>query len=67
MFDIGDLIIYSAQGICHIDDICKKTYAGVTRNYYILHPVHNSKLKISTPVDNNKLTMLKLKVVCLNI
>ncbi|MDF2672478.1 MAG: CarD family transcriptional regulator [Clostridiales bacterium] len=60
MFNIGDLIIYSAQGVCHIDDICEKTYAGVTRNYYILHPMNNTKLKISTPVDNDKVAMLEL-------
>lgn len=60
MFNIGDLIIYSAQGICHIDDICEKTYLGVTRNYYILHPMGDSKLKICTPVDNDKVTMLEL-------
>lgn len=60
MFNVGDLIIYSAQGICHIDDICEKTYEGVTRNYYILHPLNNCKLKISIPVDNDKVTMLEL-------
>lgn len=60
MFNVGDLIIYSAQGICHIDDICEKTYEGVTRNYYILHPLDNCKLKISVPVDNDKVTMMEL-------
>ncbi|MFL0268692.1 CarD family transcriptional regulator [Candidatus Clostridium radicumherbarum] len=60
MFNIGDLIIYSVHGICHIDDICEKTYSGITRNYYILHPIDDCKLKISTPVDNNKVTMLEL-------
>lgn len=60
MFNIGDLIIYSAQGICRIDDICEETYLGVTRSYYILHPLENCKLKISSPVDNDKVTMLEL-------
>lgn len=60
MFNIGDIIIYSAHGICHIDDICEKTYLGVARNYYILHPIDDCKLKISTPVDNQKVTMLEL-------
>lgn len=60
MFNVGDLIIYSAQGICRIDDICERTYSGVTKNYYILHPLDNKKLMISTPVDNDKVTMLKL-------
>ncbi|MBE6068045.1 MAG: CarD family transcriptional regulator [Clostridium lundense] len=57
MFNIGDLIIYSAHGICRIDDICKNTYFGVTKDYYVLHPMENYKLKISTPVDNDKVIM----------
>ena len=60
MFDIGDLIIYSGQGICRIDAICEKTYLGVTKDYYVLHPVENKKLEISIPVDNDKVKMLNL-------
>lgn len=60
MFNVGELIIYSAQGICRVDDICEKTYAGVTKKYYVLHPLNNRNLKISTPVDNNKVTMMEL-------
>lgn len=61
MFKIGDLIIYSGQGICRVDNICDKTYAGQTRTYYELHPIENNHhLTISTPVDNDKTMMLKL-------
>jgi CarD family transcriptional regulator len=60
MFNVGDLIIYSAHGICHIDDVCEKTYDGVTKNYYVLHPLQNTKLTISTPVDNTSVVMLEL-------
>lgn len=60
MFKIGDLIIYSAHGICCIDDICKMKCFGVVKDYYVLHPIENNKLKISTPVDNKKVVMLKL-------
>ncbi|MEH7123834.1 CarD family transcriptional regulator [Bacillus sp. JJ1773] len=61
MFNIGDLIIYSAHGICKIDDICEKTVAGITRPYYVLHPMENDhQLTISTPVDNDKVVMLEL-------
>ena len=60
MFSIGDLIIYSGQGICCIDDICAKTYCDVTRDYYVLHPIENCKLTISIPVDNDKVKMLRL-------
>ncbi|MBM4762926.1 CarD family transcriptional regulator [Bacillus sp. B15-48] len=61
MFNIGDLIIYSAHGLCKIDDICDKTISGITRKYYVMHPVKNSQqLTISTPVDNDKVVMLEL-------
>ncbi|PFO08389.1 CarD family transcriptional regulator [Bacillus sp. AFS076308] len=61
MFSIGDLIVYSGHGICRIDEICDKTYSGITRAYYVLHPIENSHdLTISTPVDNDKTVILKL-------
>lgn len=57
MYNIGDLVIYSSHGICHIDDICEKTFLDVTKSYYIMHPLENGKLTISAPVDSNKVTM----------
>lgn len=60
MFNVGDLIIYSAQGICRIDKICEKTYFGTTKKYYTMHPQDNSALIISTPLDNDKVKMLEL-------
>ncbi|GAA0303539.1 CarD family transcriptional regulator [Gracilibacillus halotolerans] len=55
MFNIGDLIIYSSHGICKIDDIQEKTISGVTRQYYILHPVASENhLTISAPVNNDQ-------------
>ena len=59
MFEIGDVIIYSEHGLCQIDEICEKTISGVTRTYYVLHPLGESNLKISTPIDNNKVVMQK--------
>nr|WP_295973877.1 CarD family transcriptional regulator [uncultured Bacillus sp.] len=58
MFNIGDVIVYSAHGLCQIDDICEKTVANVTRTYYVLHPLEGSSLTISTPVDNDRIIML---------
>ncbi|MFC4559413.1 CarD family transcriptional regulator [Virgibacillus kekensis] len=61
MFNIGDLIIYSTHGICKIDDICDKTVSGVTRTYYVLHPMEDDHhLTISTPVNDSKVVMLEL-------
>lgn len=59
MFKIGDEIIYSVHGLCKIDDICEKTISGVTKQYYVLQPLGQSNLTISTPVDNDKVVILK--------
>lgn len=60
MFKVGELIIYSAHGICQIDDICEKTYSGVTKTYYVLHPLNNVNLIINTPVDNKLISMVDI-------
>ncbi|WP_079504331.1 CarD family transcriptional regulator [Mesobacillus jeotgali] len=58
MFNIGDLVIYSAHGICKIDDICEKTVLGVTRPYYVLHPTDNNhQLTLSVPVHSDKVSL----------
>jgi CarD family transcriptional regulator len=61
MYNIGDLVIYSAHGICKINDICDKTVSGITRSYYVLHPMDNKHhLTISIPVNNDKVAILDL-------
>jgi CarD family transcriptional regulator len=61
VFKIGDLIVYSGHGICRVDEISEKTYTGITKAYYVIHPIENNqKLTINTPVDNDKVVILKL-------
>lgn len=60
MFKIGDLTVYSALGICKIDDICEKTFNGETKNYYVLHPMQNPSLTINAPVGSDKLKMVRM-------
>jgi CarD family transcriptional regulator len=60
MFNIGEVIIYSAHGLSKIDDICEKTFSNVTKTYYVLHPLEQVNLTINTPVDNDKVVMLKI-------
>ncbi|MCG7343586.1 CarD family transcriptional regulator [Sporosarcina sp. ACRSL] len=61
MFAIGDLIIYSGHGLCRINDIRERSFLGETKMYYELQPVENhAQLKISIPVDNEKVVMLEL-------
>ncbi|HZG72485.1 MAG TPA: CarD family transcriptional regulator [Chondromyces sp.] len=60
MFNVGDLVIYSAHGICQIDEICKKNYFGAPNTYYVLHPLEDHQLTISVPVDNGQEGMLRM-------
>lgn len=60
MFNIGDVIIYSVHGLSKIDDICERTISNVTRKYYVLHPLEDTNLTITTPIDNDKVVMLKI-------
>lgn len=59
MYQIGDVIIYSVHGLCQIDDICEKTVSGVTRTYYVMHPLGDDNLVISCPVDSKDVLMLE--------
>lgn len=61
MFKIEDQVIYSVHGICRIDDISEETIDGVTKQYYVLHPIENGhRMTITIPVDNNKVAILPL-------
>lgn len=54
MFTKVDLVVYSSHGIFRIDDVCDKTYAGITRTYDVMHPIEDYGLTIQTPIDNEK-------------
>lgn len=58
MFQVGDLVLLPAHGICEIDDVCDRTILGVTRKYYIMHPLEDIHLRISAPVDGDNVTAL---------
>ena len=54
MYTVGDLAVYSTQGICRIIDISEKTFSDVTKKYYVLQPLNDPKLSISVPVISDK-------------
>jgi len=54
MYSVGDVVIYSSHGLCSIEDICEQTFSDITKTYYVLHPLNDSKLTIRTPIDNAK-------------
>ncbi len=42
MYQVGDTVLYGAEGVCVIDDISSRDFGGEKREYYVLKPVHQS-------------------------
>jgi CarD family transcriptional regulator len=60
MFNVGDMIVHSAHGLCEIDDICEKTYGDTTGTYYVMHPLADLKLFINIPIDSKQVVVQKV-------
>lgn len=62
MFEIGDYIVCSNNGICTVEDISTIDVPDVDpkRLYYILQPVYAKTSVVYIPVDNEKIIMRKV-------
>ena len=58
MFEIGDLIMYGARGVCRVEEITELDWSSAEhgRKYYVLKPLYKSD-KIYVPIDNDKVYM----------
>jgi len=52
MFQVNDVIMYGAHGVCKIIGTEEKLISGVKKNYYILKPVGDQGSTIFAPTDN---------------
>ena len=52
MFQVNDVIIYGAQGVCKIVGTEEKTVSGQKRMYFVLKPVSDQSATIFAPMDN---------------
>lgn len=50
-FDIGNILFYSGEGVCLIEDIQQKDFFGEQRWYYVLTPVHHCGSKVFVPFE----------------
>lgn len=55
MYQIGDVIIYGAQGVCRITDITPKTVGEKRMDYYVLQPVYEAWQTIYVPANSETL------------
>lgn|SRR5690625_4653215 len=60
MFNVGDMIIYSTHGLCEINDICEKKVGSITRTYYVMNPIEDTKLTISIPKEIGEKNMQRI-------
>ena len=52
MFQVNDVIIYGAQGVCKIIGTEEKSVSGKKRAYFVLKPVSDKGSTIFAPTDN---------------
>lgn len=58
-YEIGDCVIYRAEGICDITDIrCESFAGGEKTDYYILSPRNDPNSTVYVPVENERLTAM---------
>ncbi|MBR6071979.1 MAG: hypothetical protein IKP77_04010 [Acholeplasmatales bacterium] len=44
--------MYTTYGICEISDIIEMSLGGKKNQYYVLHPLRETKTELTLPVDN---------------
>lgn len=60
MYQINDVIIYGAHGVCTIAGIEEKILSGDRRTYFVLKPVRDNGATIFVPTDN-QLVLQKMR------
>ena len=60
MFQVNDVIIYGAQGVCRITGKEEKTVSGKRKTYFVLKPVVDKGSTIFAPTDN-ELVLRKMR------
>ena len=55
MFKIGEVVSYSATGVCEIVDIREEKLTDTMMQYYILKPIYQNASTVYVPVDNETL------------
>ncbi len=53
--NIGDNVIYGANGLCEIVEITNCNLSGTEREYYVLEPIFERNMRIYVPTDNDKM------------
>lgn len=55
VFNIGEKVLYSVNGVCEITDITEKVFDKTVIRYYVLKPISNNEATLFVPVNNENL------------
>ena len=54
-FQVNDSVLYGAEGVCRIAEICEQDFMGARVQYYVLKPVYTPGSTVFVPVENDAL------------
>ena len=63
MFQVNDVVVYGAQGVCRIDGIQKQKMDGVIKEYFVLKPADQREAVFYVPTWNEKALAKMRKVL----
>ena len=63
MFEVGEKVLYSVNGVCEITDITEKTFGKTVMQYYVLKPLYNESSTLFVPVNNENLVRKMKKLM----
>lgn len=63
MFEVGEKVLYSVNGVCEITDITEKTFGKTIMRYYVLKPLYNESSTLFVPVNNENLVKKMKKLM----
>lgn len=55
VFNIGEKVLYSVNGVCEITDITEKVFDKTVIRYYVLKPISNNEATLFVPINNQNL------------
>lgn len=55
MFTVGDTVMYGKEGVCIIEAVEERKFAGEVRSYYVMKSLARSNSRLYVPTDNSVL------------
>ncbi|MBR7071719.1 MAG: transcriptional regulator [Clostridia bacterium] len=63
MYNVNDVVMYGAFGICKITAVEKRNFTGEKQEYYVLKHIYSNKNVFYVPT-NNEIALSKIHPIC---